>query len=555
MLPRLPPNIPHVTLPLPFLYESTGVETYFRDERDPQPRSRRVFTFHRPETLAEWLGQPDTLRGRLAEMPVDHPRLQRNCGRRRWKPSPAWRNPSRADKPRALIQMATGSGKTYTAVSFVYRLIKFAKARRVLFLVDRNNLGRQAFKEFDQYRHPGRWAQVHRAVQRPAPAIQHARPGEQGAHHHHPAPVLDALRRGGVRPAERGKLAVRPGRVAGRPSRRGKCTTTRRSRSSTYDFIVVDECHRSIYNLWRQVLEYFDAFLIGLTATPSKQTFGFFNQNLVMEYSRQRAVADGVNVDGQVYRIRTQISEAGQHGGERAGGWASATAGRARQRWEQLDEDLSYDAGGARPGGGGAGPDPHHPANLSATGCRWTSSPGGRRCPRRWCSPRTTATPRISCASSARSSARATSSARRSPTGRPEKPEDLISDFRNSYYPRIAVTVDMIATGTDIRPLEILLFMRAVRSRLLYEQMLGRGTRVVSPTDLQKVTNAGGAQGPLRDRGRGRADRAGVDGTADAGAQALGTAEGAAGRQQRWEQWTMTCWARWQGGWGCWRSG
>ncbi len=76
-----------------------------------------------------------------------------------------------------------------------------------------------------------------------------------------------------------------------------------------YDFIVVDECHRSIYNLWRGVLEYFDAFLIGLTATPSKQTFGFFNQNLVMEYSRQRAVADGVNVDGEVYRIRTQITE------------------------------------------------------------------------------------------------------------------------------------------------------------------------------------------------------------------------------------------------------
>ena len=70
-----------------------------------------------------------------------------------------------------------------------------------------------------------------------------------------------------------------------------------------------------------------------------------------------------------------------------------------------------------------------------------------------------------------------------------KKPEDLISDFRNSYFPRIAVTVDMIATGTDIRPLEILLFMRAVRSRLLYEQMLGRGTRVVSPTELQNVTS------------------------------------------------------------------
>ena len=79
----------------------------------------------------------------------------------------------------------------------------------------------------------------------------------------------------------------------------------------TFDVIITDECHRSIYNLWRQVLEYFDGYLIGLTATPSKQTFGFFNQNLVMEYPRARAVADGVNVDGQVYRIRTQITQGG----------------------------------------------------------------------------------------------------------------------------------------------------------------------------------------------------------------------------------------------------
>jgi superfamily II DNA or RNA helicase len=78
-----------------------------------------------------------------------------------------------------------------------------------------------------------------------------------------------------------------------------------------FDFIVVDECHRSIYNLWRQVLEYFDAFIIGLTATPSKQTFGFFNQNLVMEYNHEQAVADGVNVGFDVYRIRTYISEHG----------------------------------------------------------------------------------------------------------------------------------------------------------------------------------------------------------------------------------------------------
>ena len=98
----------------------------------------------------------------------------------------------------------------------------------------------------------------------------------------------------------------------------------------TFDFIFTDECHRSIYNLWRQVLEYFDAYLIGLTATPSKQTFGFFNQNLVMEYNHEQAVADGVNVDFDVYRIRTQITEAGLDGRGRAASSTGATGRRAQ---------------------------------------------------------------------------------------------------------------------------------------------------------------------------------------------------------------------------------
>src|SRR5271165_5966483 len=111
----------------------------------------------------------------------------------------------------------------------------------------------------------------------------------------------------------------------------------------TFDFIITDECHRSIYNLWRQVLEYFDAFLIGLTATPSKQTLGFFKQNLVMEYNHEQAVADRVNVDFVLYRIRTLISE---HGSTVNAGFAIDKRDRQTRkvRWEKLDEDLSYGA-------------------------------------------------------------------------------------------------------------------------------------------------------------------------------------------------------------------
>jgi type I restriction enzyme R subunit len=144
-LPELPPAW---RKPLPFLYESTGVETFFTNGLDPEPRSRRVFSFHRPDRLTAWVKEPVSLRGRLQMMP---PLLTQGL----WGPQvEAVRNLERSlaeDRPRALIQMATGSGKTFTAVSALYRLVKHGKIRRALFLVDRANLGRQALREFQQY--------------------------------------------------------------------------------------------------------------------------------------------------------------------------------------------------------------------------------------------------------------------------------------------------------------------------------------------------------------------------------------------------------------------
>src|SRR5438552_13473130 len=111
----------------------------------------------------------------------------------------------------------------------------------------------------------------------------------------------------------------------------------------TFDFIITDECHRSIYNLWRQVLEYFDSFLIGLTATPSKQTFGFFKQNLVTEYRHEDAVADGVNVPYEVYRIKTSITAKGSS--VDAGFYVDKRNRETRKRrWERLDEEMTYSA-------------------------------------------------------------------------------------------------------------------------------------------------------------------------------------------------------------------
>lgn len=276
---------------LPFRYESTGVETFFRDERDPHPRPRRLFCFHRPETLAQWMDSAKTLRTLLAEMAFTHPlntlgmrdcQVEANIGLEQSLAS---------DYPRSLIQMATGSGKTFTACAFTYRLIKFAKAKRVLFLVDRANLGRQAKTEFDQYVLPDDGRKFTAVYN-----VQHLTSNKLDDVCRVTICTIQRLYsmlRGEELPEDADELSGyevssaddRPKDVAYNPA----------IPIETFDFIVTDECHRSIYGLWRQVLEYFDAHLIGLTATPSKQTIGFFGQNLVMEYGHERAVADGVN--------------------------------------------------------------------------------------------------------------------------------------------------------------------------------------------------------------------------------------------------------------------
>ncbi|MGA9450907.1 MAG: type I restriction-modification enzyme R subunit C-terminal domain-containing protein [Verrucomicrobiia bacterium] len=476
---------------LPFLYESTGVETFFRDERDPDPRSRRVFSFHRPETLAEWATEPDTLRRRLAQMPVAHPLAVNGMRQCQIEAITKLEKSFASDQPRSLIQMATGAGKTYTACAFTYRLIKYADARRVLFLVDRANLGRQAKGEFDQFVTPdnGRKFTELYNVQRLTSnqldsvcrvticTIQR----------------LYSMLRGEELPEDAEEMSTyeisaaddRPKEVAYNPA----------IPIETFDFVVTDECHRSIYNLWRQVLEYFDAHLIGLTATPSKQTIGFFNQNLVTEYGHERAVADGVNVGYEVYRIKTQVTEQG--GRVEKGFYVDKRHKETRaRRWERLDEDLAY-------GAQDLDRSVVVPSQIRTVLTAFRDALFTELFPGRALVPKTL----IFCKDDSHAedvvhlvrevfgrgndfAKKITYQAKHPVTGKPANTESLIQEFRTSPQLRIAVTVDMIATGTDIKPLECLLFLRDVRSRVYFEQMKGRGTRVLTPTDLQAVSGA-----------------------------------------------------------------
>jgi len=292
--------------PLPFLFEATNHEIRFRDERDPHPRSRYVFHFHRPETLKVWLEEDNTLRARLQDLPELNTENLRACQIDAIK---GIEHSLKQGKPRALLQMATGSGKTYAAVTQVYRLAKFAKIKRVLFLVDRGNLATNAKDEFEQFviPHDGRKFTQHynvnilgragipdatkvtiSTIQRLYSQLTNSELDDEADEH------------SGFE-IEGSTIKKEPRPVSYNPN----------IPIEEFDVIIIDECHRSIYNLWRQVLEYFDAFLIGLTATPTKKTIGFFGQNLVSEYTHEDAVVDKVNVGYDIYRIKTELTEQG----------------------------------------------------------------------------------------------------------------------------------------------------------------------------------------------------------------------------------------------------
>jgi type I restriction enzyme R subunit len=520
-------NLPAWRRPLPFLYESTGAETQFTNLLDPDPRSRIVFSFHRPETLATWARglsgvavADDRVREPQAEYNTNSTLLTRLRGMpplevkgMRDAQIKAIRNleHSLADnRPRALVQMTGGAGKTYTAVAQCYRLIKYAGAKRILFLVDRSNLARQTLKEFQQYDTPDDGRKFTELYN-----VQHLKSN-----------TIDPVSRVVITTIQR-LYSILKGEpefdesmeevsafdVA--PTLRPEPIPVVYNPAipiETFDFVITDECHRSIYNLWRQALEYFDAYLIGLTATPSKQTFGYFNQNLVMEYTRAEAVADGVCVDFDVYRIRTKITESGST--VDAGLYVDKRHKRSRRvRWEQLGEDFVYTA------------DELDRSVVAVDQIRTVIRtfkdklfteifPGRTEVPKTLVFAKDDShaedivrmvreefnrgkdfcrkiTYRSNTAKIVEKVTGADGIEQELVTYKNNgiKAEDLLSEFRNSYHPRIAVTVDMIATGTDVKPLEIVFFMRDVKSGNYFEQMNMRGSRTLPPDEFHGVTS------------------------------------------------------------------
>lgn len=469
-------------LDLRFIYQCTAERIRFTDYQDKDARSRDIFSFQRPEYLKSLIERDGwTLRNALKEKipPLKRGGL-RDC---QYEAIVNLQESMAKNNPRSLIQMATGAGKTYTAITSTYRLLKYAKAQRVLFLVDTKNLGKQAKDEFTGYKteESRTFTEIYSVIQ----LKQSVMPSNYNVYICTIQRLFSMLT--GMPLSEEDEEA---------PITKIKKENLRKIQycpsipPEFFDMIIVDECHRSIYNVWSQIFDYFDAFLVGLTATPDSRTLGFFKGNLVSEYTREQAIIDNVNVGSDTYIIKTNIQKNG------ATIHQSEVEKRDRltkaKRWDQLEEDYEYDGDELdrsvvnkstirliiqtfkravetevykdRYNKDGeyelpktlifAKDDPH--ADDIVDIVREVFGKGNDFCQKI--------------------------------TYKADDPESCLNMFRNSFNPRVVVTVDMIATGTDVKPLEILLFMRDVRSKNYFEQMVGRGTRTINYEDLKKVS-------------------------------------------------------------------
>ena len=468
---------------LPFIFEASGSETHFTNGYDPQTRARLLRGgFPQPATLARLIRYAaddptnPTWRARVGHLPALDTTGLRDAQ------IDAIEGVERSLKEqrfsRSLVQMATGAGKTYTAVTLAYRLLKYGGFNRVLFLVDRRTLGDQAKSEFVNYRTPDdgrRFTELY-----PVDMLTSAGMLQSTSVAISTIQRVYKVLSGGEAPDY-----ADPALDGWTPDRPITVSYNKALPPESFDLIVVDEAHRSIYGVWRSVLEYFDAHVVGLTATPGKQTLAFFEQNLVSEYTYPQSVADRVNVDFDVYRIRTQVTEQGST--IDAGTIVPVVDRRTRrQRYEQLDEDLDYTA----------------PALDRAVTSRgqirlvletfrdrlFTEIFPGR-----------SVVPKTLIFAKDDNHAEEIVTAVREVFGKGNDfaakitytatdPKGQLQALRTSPGLRVAVTVDMIATGTDVKPLECVFFMRDVHSARYFEQMRGRGVRTITPADFQAVT-------------------------------------------------------------------
>ena len=474
-------NVPNIyqtyQKPLPFIFTSNGKDLYFCDFREQDSYFKQIMSIPTPHELVKKLGIEDTFAG----LPTLKKKGLRDC---QYEAVTELEKSFRNGQNRALMVLATGAGKTYTACLAAYRMLSYTSMRRVLFLVDRNNLGKQAEGEFGTFRlteNGDAFNTIFTVNRLRSSSI----PSDSNV-------VISTIQR---------LFSFLKGEDVGdnddddenEPIEEVTLPPNPNLPHNYFDMIIIDECHRSIYGNWRKVLEYFDtARLVGLTATPIPETMAFFNNNRIVNYTLEKSIVDGVNVDCRVYRIKTQATENGgailegenvkeetRYTGEvkticnkETKTYTNKELNRSIINPAQIKlilstyRDVVYEE---------LFNDPQRDKNLDYL-------------------PKTLIF--------ALNEAHATNIVQiaKEVFGRTDDrfvqkitysagdSNELIRQFRNDKDFRIAVTCTLVATGTDVKPLEVVMFMRDVESLPLYIQMKGRGVRTIGDEQLRNVT-------------------------------------------------------------------
>lgn len=468
---------------VPFLYSTNGEVIWFHDIRHPLNRSRRVARFHTPAALEEMLGRDiDDATRLLLDTPNDHPKLRPY----QVEANGAVEQAIGERKRHMLLAMATGTGKTFTLVNQVYRLMEAGGARRILFLVDRRALAAQAVREFASFE--------------PRPGLKFDKIYEVYSQRFHredfdeegfdptvlPEAYLKNPKAGHafvyVCTIQRMAMYLFGRSALERPEEAEEEEDVEQINIPihSFDLVIADECHRGYttaeLSVWRNTLDHFDAIKIGLTATPAAHTTAYF-KDVVFRYEYERAVREGYLVDFDLVALKSDVRIGGifLKEGEKVGVVDTVTGA---EQMDMLEDEREFDASEVERNV--TSPDSNRKILEEVNKYALEHQERYGRLPKTLIFavndlPQTSHADQL--VDISRDVFGRGDSFVQKITGRVDRPLQRIREFRNRPDPGVVVTVDLLTTGIDIRDLEFLVFLRFVKSRILFEQMLGRGTR------------------------------------------------------------------------------
>ena len=464
-------------IPLPLAYVANSRDLMFYDTRKSNSEFEYCKKIHTPKEVKKLLGLEDDYVG----LPTLNPKGLRAC---QYEAITELEKSYRNGENRALMVLATGAGKTYTACLVAYRMLAFTPMKRILFLVDRNNLGKQAETEFGTFRlteNGDPFNTIFTVNRLKSSSV----PTDSNVVISTIQRLFSLLKGDEITDNDEDDEEIEDKEII--------LPENPNLLSDFFDMIIIDECHRSIYGNWQKVLNYFSkAKLIGLTATPVPETKAFFNGNIIVNYTLEKSIVDGVNVDCRVYRIKTQATE---NGGAILEGDKVKRETRYTGQVQTINNQETKNYTREELNRSIINPaqikliletyrdavytemftDPQREANLDYLPKTLIFALNENH-----------ATNIVKIAKEVfghddnRFVQKITYSAGDS--------NELIRQFRNDKDFRIAVTCTLVATGTDIKPLEVVMFMRDVASEPLYVQMKGRGVRTIGDEQLRNVT-------------------------------------------------------------------